>query len=135
MKNIIRSCFDKTDQAYIDYLEQFITEASNYDKVFKVKNLLKDAERKYFDYIISTYNSSGNTPSMYLFEGNFPETKGSFANAVEIPIQDLRTYIYNLIDMRINSYIHDKINQLNQKVMIYGITVEISDEFKNLKDL
>ena len=46
MKNIIRSCFDKTDQAYIDYLEQFIIEASNYDKVFKVKNLLKDAERK-----------------------------------------------------------------------------------------
>ena len=97
MKNIIRSCFDKTDQAYIDYLEQFIIEASNYDKVFKVKNLLKDAERKYFDYIISTYNSSGNTPSMYLFEGNFPETKGSFANAVEIPIQDLRTYIYKWV--------------------------------------
>lgn len=135
MKNIIRSCFDKTDQAYIDYLEQFIIEASNYDKVFKVKNLLKDAERKYFDYIISTYNSSGNTPSMYLFEGNFPETKGSFANAVEIPIQDLRTYIYNLIDMRINSYIHDKINQLNQKVMSSGITVEISDEFNNLQAL
>lgn len=135
MKNIIYSCFDKKDQAYIDYLNLFIEEAENYEKAYKIKNILKDAEKKYFTYIINSFTSSGSTPSQNLFENVFTETKGAFSTSTEIPITDLRVYVFNLIDRRINSYINERIAQLNQKVKDVGITSEISDEFNKLQAL
>lgn len=135
MKNIIFSCFSKKDQTYIDYLQLFIDESDNYDKSFKVKNILKDTEKKYFEYIINSFNSAGETPSKDLFESVFTETKGVFSSSTEIPITDLRVYIFNVIDLRINAYIHDRMTQLNQKVKSEGITNEIADEFNKLQGL
>lgn len=135
MKNIISSCFSKKDKTYIDYLKMFIEEADNYEKSFKVKNVLKDQEKKYFEYIIKSFESSGETPSSTLFENVFPETKGVFGNATQIPVNDLRVYIFNVIDLRINQYINERITQLNSKVRSKGITSEIADEFSKLQAL
>lgn len=135
MKNIIYSCFNKRDQAYVDYLQLFLDEAHNYETSFKVTGILKDPEKKYFEYIINSFNSSGSTPSQNLFEMVFPEVAGQFENVKEIPVNDLRVYIFNLIDARVNSYIHDRLDELNRKVKSEGITSEITDEFNRLQGL
>ena len=135
MKNIIKSCFGKSDPAYKEYLEMFITESDNYKKNFKVLNVLKDEEKKFFDYIIQSYESSGVIPNESLFVLNFPDVAGQFDNANEIPISDLRVYIFNLIDYRVNDYIHDRIEELNKQVKTKGLTAEISTEFDRLQKI
>ena len=135
MRNIIFSCFNKTDPIYSDYLTLYIEEAKNYEVNFKVQNILKDQEKKYFEYLLNSFDSSGAFPGKDLFEMVFPETKGGFAKTVEIPITDLRVYIFNVIDARLNDYVHDSISKLNQRVKDEGINQEISDEFSRLETL
>ena len=135
MRNIIFSCFNKSDPIYADYLTLYIEEAKNYETNFKVQNILKDQEKKYFEYLLNSFESSGAFPGKDLFEMVFPETKGGFSKTVEIPITDLRVYIFTVIDARLNDYVHDSISKLNQRVKDEGINQEISDEFSRLETL
>lgn len=138
MRNIIYSCFSKSDPIYAESLTMFETESDNYDKSFKVKNVLHDKEREYFDFIIKSYEGSGVTPSMKLFCDMFPEAKTQFVDIsqiIEIKPNDLRVYIFNLIDARVNEYVSKRIAELNMKVREGGITEEISSEFDRLQKL
>lgn len=137
MRNLLYSCFSKTDRIYVDTLEMFKTEADNYKRSYRVDGVLKDTERDYFDFIIRCWESSGCTPDSALFEGTFPETQGAFVpgNVSDIPVNNLRVYMFNIIDNRINAYIHDTMASLNNTVKKHGITQEISREFDRLQQL
>lgn len=138
MRNIIYSSFSKDDPYYIDYLKLFEEEADNYKKNYKIDSVLSDVERKFLDYIISSFESSGETPSKDLFIKVFNDEfslEHEFDNAVEIGINDFRVYIFNLIDRRVNKYISERLDVLNQKVKDTGITDEIAQEFTKLTSL
>nr|DAU66556.1 MAG TPA: Helicase REPLICATION [Caudoviricetes sp.] len=138
MRNIIYSSFSKDDPYYIDYLKLFEEEADNYKNNYKIDSVLSDVERKFLDYIISSFESSGETPSKDLFIKVFNDEfslEHEFDNAVEIGINDFRVYIFNLIDRRVNKYISERLDVLNQKVKDTGITDEIAQEFTKLTSL
>lgn len=138
MRNIIYSSFSKDDPYYIDYLKLFEEEADNYKKNYKIDSVLSDVERKFLDYIISSFESSGETPSKDLFIKVFSDEiplEHEFDSAVEIGINDFRVYIFNLIDRRVNKYISERLDVLNQKVKDTGITDEIAQEFTKLTSL
>ena len=138
MRNIIYSSFSKDDPYYIDYLKLFEEEADNYKKNYKIDSVLSDVERRFLDYIISSFESSGETPSKDLFIKVFNDEfslEHEFDNAVEIGINDFRVYIFNLIDRRVNKYISERLDVLNQKVKDTGITDEIAQEFTKLTSL
>lgn len=137
MRNLISSCFEKTDKTYIENLEMFEVESDNYAHSFRVPDVLHEQERIYFDFIIQSFNSSGQTPSRDLFCKMFPETKTFLEDPgiVEISLNDLRVYIFNLVDLRVNDYISKRIEELNKKVKSIGITTEIADEFQRLQKL
>lgn len=138
MRNIIYSSFSKDDPYYIDYLKLFEEEADNYKKNYKIDSVLSDVERKFLDYIISSFESSGETPSKDLFIKVFSDEiplEHEFDSAVEIGINDFRVYIFNLIDRRVNRYISERLDVLNQKVKDTGITDEIAQEFTKLTSL
>lgn len=135
MKNIINSCLEKTDSAYSDYLEMFVTEATNYQKNFRIVNIISDEEIKIFEFMQTCYQNSGQFPSKNLMYMNFPEISGMLDNATDIPINDFRVYMFALLDNRVNKYIHDRMEQLNIIVKDKGITQEISDEFDKLQKI
>ena len=138
MRNIIYSCFSKTDPIYAESLEMFETESDNYLKNFKVKGVLHEKEREYFDFIIKSFQGSGSTPSQKLFCDMFPEAKTQFVDTsqiIEIKPGDMRVYIFNLVDARVNEYVSKRIAELNIKVREGGITSEISSEFERLQNL
>ena len=135
MKNILKTCFEQTDDIYIDYLSLYMSEAESYKKNYRVSDILKDTEKKYFDYIITTFNQSKITPTEHLFSSIFPETLGQFDSAVVIPINEFRQYMFNLIGFRVNKYIHDVIEELNKRVKSEGLSKEISDEITRLQSL
>ena len=131
------SCLDKSDQVYIDCIDMFITEAENYINKLKIPDIIKDKEKEYFDFILKCYHNSGSTPSKTLLVQNFPELDGVFeaSNAIEISSSDLRVYIFQLIDARVNKYISKRMDQLNGIVKDHGITEEIADEFNRLQKI
>lgn len=137
MRNLISSCFERTDKTYIENLEMFEVESDNYAHNFRVPDVLHEQERTYFDFIIQSFNSSGQTPSRDLFCKMFPETKTFLEdpNIVEISVNDLKVYIFNLVDLRVNDYISKRLEELNKKVKTVGITAEIADEFQKLQRL
>lgn len=137
MRNLISSCFEKTDKVYIENLEMFEVESDNYARNFKVPDVLHTQERTYFDFIIQSFNSSGQTPSRDLFCKMFPETKTVLEDPsiVEISLNDLKVYIFNLVDLRVNDYISKRLDELNKKVKNVGITEAIADEFQRLQKL
>lgn len=132
MRNILFSCFSKTDQIYTDYLQMFLDEAANYKNNLKVEGVLTTQEIGYLNFIIKSFQIAGETPSQNLFEQNFPESLGSFTTSKLIPITDLRVYIFNVIDGRVNKYITTRLAQLNTEVRTQGITEEIVKEFNRL---
>ena len=138
MRNIIYSCFSKSDPTYIEALEMFEMESDNYVKNFKVSGVLHEKEREYFDFIIKSFQGSGTTPSQKLMCDMFPELKTQFMDTTgitEISSSDLRVYIFNLVDARVNEYVSKRIAELNIKVRESGITSEIASEFDKLQKL
>lgn len=137
MRNFLFSCLDKTDPIYAECIEMFETEADTYEKRLGVLNVLHGAEKGYFQFIVNSYRNSGSTPSRSLFVMNFPETD-KVLNSQEVKVidaTDLRVYMFNLIDARVNKYIHDRMKELNDTVKDRGITQEIADEFNRLQKL
>ena len=137
MRNVIYSCLSKSDPYYVDYLRIFEEEADNYKKQFKIDGVLSDAERKFMDFIIKSYEVSGETPSLGLFVKMFSEypVEDDLRVAEEIGINDFRVYIFNLIDKRVNKYIANRLDELNAKVKSDGITDDIAQEFTKLTSL
>ena len=138
MRNIIYSCLSKSDPTYVEALEMFEMESDNYVKNFKVNGVLHEKEREYFDFIIKSFQGSGVTPSQQLFCDMFPELKSQFADTsdiIEIKSSDMRVYIFNLVDARVNEYVSKRIGERNIKVRTEGITTEISSEFDRLQKL
>ena len=137
MRNVIYSCLSKSDPYYVDYLRIFEEEADNYKKQFKIDGVLSDVERKFMDFIIKSYEVSGETPSLDLFVKMFSEypVEGDLRVAEEIGINDFRVYIFNLIDKRVNKYIANRLDELNAKVKSDGITDDIAQEFTKLTSL
>lgn len=137
MRNVIYSCLSKSDPYYVDYLRIFEEEADNYKKQFKIDGVLSDVERKFMDFIIKSYEVSGETPSLDLFIKMFSEypVEDDLRVAEEIGINDFRVYIFNLIDKRVNKYIANRLDELNAKVKSDGITDDIAQEFTKLTSL
>ncbi len=137
MRNVIYSCLSKSDPYYVDYLRIFKEEADNYKKQFKIDGVLSDVERKFMDFIIKSYEVSGETPSLDLFVKMFSEypVEDDLRIAEEIGINDFRVYIFNLIDKRVNKYIANRLDELNAKVKSDGITDDIAQEFTKLTSL
>lgn len=135
MRNLLLSCFSKEDSLYTDYLKLFISEAETYKKELKLDVVLSKKEKEYFNFIIKSYEISKRTPSKDLFERNFIETTGQFDNAKEISPNDLKVYIFNLIDLRVNRYVKIEMEKLSNKIATQGITSEIADEFDRLRSL
>lgn len=135
MRNILYTCFNRDNKVYIDYLRLFEEEAESYSKSYRVDDILKDTEKKYFDYLIDSFESSGKTPSKELFEMIYPETSDAFDDSTIIPLDDMRVYIYNLIDFRVKKYISERFNILSDRAREYGITPELTDEFNRLSSL
>jgi hypothetical protein len=137
MRNVIYSCLSKSDPYYVDYLRIFEEEADNYKKQFKIDGVLSDVERKFMDFIIKSYEVSGETPSLDLFVKMFSEypVEDDLRVAEEIGINDFRVYIFNLIDKRVNKYIANRLDELNAKVKSEGITDDIAQEFTKLTSL
>ena len=137
MRNVIYSCLSKSDPYYVDYLRIFEEEADNYKKQFKIDGVLSDVERKFMDFIIKSYEVSGETPSLDLFVKMFSEypVEDDLRVAEEIGINDFRVYIFNLIDKRVNKYIANRLDDLNAKVKSDGITDDIAQEFTKLTSL
>lgn len=137
MRNVIYSCLSKSDPYYVDYLRIFEEEADNYKKQFKIDGVLSDVERKFMDFIIKSYEVSGETPSLDLFVKMFSEypVEDDLHIAEEIGINDFRVYIFNLIDKRVNKYIANRLDELNAKVKSDGITDDIAQEFTKLTSL
>lgn len=137
MRNVIYSCLSKSDPYYVDYLRIFEEEADNYKKQFKIDGVLSDVERKFMDFIIKSYEVSGETPSLDLFVKMFSEypVEDDLRIAEEIGINDFRVYIFNLIDKRVNKYIANRLDELNAKVKSDGITDDIAQEFTKLTSL
>lgn len=135
MRNLIYTCFNKDNKTYIDYLNLLLEESENYSKTYRGNFILSNSEKRYINYIIDSFESSGKTPGKELFEMVFEETKDSFEDSVSIPLSDLRVYIYNLIDFRVKNYISDKFLELSKASKEYGITPEIEDEFNTLNSL
>lgn len=137
MRNVIYSCLSKSDTYYVDYLRIFEEEADNYKKQFKIDGVLSDVERKFMDFIIKSYEVSGETPSLDLFVKMFSEypVEDDLRVAEEIGINDFRVYIFNLIDKRVNKYIANRLDELNAKVKSDGITDDIAQEFTKLTSL
>jgi hypothetical protein len=121
----------------VDYLRIFEEEADNYKKQFKIDGVLSDVERKFMDFIIKSYEVSGETPSLDLFVKMFSEypVEDDLRVAEEIGINDFRVYIFNLIDKRVNKYIANRLDELNAKVKSDGITDDIAQEFTKLTSL
>lgn len=137
MRNVIYSCLSKSDPYYVDYLRIFEEEADNYKKQFKIDGVLSDVERKFMDFIIKSYEVSGETPSLDLFVKMFSDypVEDDLRVAEEIGINDFRVYIFNLIDKRVNKYIANRLDELNAKVKSDGITDDIAQEFTKLTSL
>lgn len=137
MRNVIYSCLSKSDPYYVDYLRIFEEEADNYERQFKIDGVLSDVERKFMDFIIKSYEVSGETPSLDLFVKMFSEypVEDDLRVAEEIGINDFRVYIFNLIDKRVNKYIANRLDELNAKVKSDGITDDIAQEFTKLTSL
>lgn len=137
MRNVIYSCLSKSDPYYVDYLRIFEEESDNYKKQFKIDGVLSDVERKFMDFIIKSYEVSGETPSLDLFVKMFSEypVEDDLRVAEEIGINDFRVYIFNLIDKRVNKYIANRLDELNAKVKSDGITDDIAQEFTKLTSL
>ena len=135
MKRMIKSCLDKTDALYADYLEMYVSEAKNYEKGYRILNLLRDKEEDVIEFLLKSYRGSGYFPSQNLLEMQFPELKGELDNVQVIPITDFRVYLFNFLDSRVNSYIHDRMAQLNEQVKKKGITEEITKEFDKLQKI
>ena len=134
MRNIINSCFGKSEQLYVDYLTMFIEEADSLKRGHKI-DILSDTEREYFKYLINSFESAGYFPTNDLFEKVFPETEGQFISAKIIQLNDLRVYIFNLIDRRVNQYIAQRISELNLSIQESGMTDEITNELGKLQGL
>jgi hypothetical protein len=117
----------------VETLEMLITENDHYVSNFRIPSLISDDEKDIMQYIISSWESSGFTPDLLLLETAFPKAKGSFAGITELPATSLRVYMFNIIDDRVNRYIHDRMAKLNETVRDKGITSEITDEFDKLQ--
>lgn len=129
MKNILFTCMGRRDKDYKEALVMLLEESDSYKKDKKLDiEIVKEKEREYIEYLIKSFESSKETPSEALFVLNFPEAVGVFSQAVEIPVNDLRVYIYQLIDSRVNRYVSLRLAELNKIVAVQGITKEIMDE-------
>ena len=138
MINILKSSLGKRDPYYVDYLTLLLEEASNYKKNYKIDNILSKTETKVIKFIIKSFEVSGETPSIHLFEQAFEEDglqKGVLESGVEIDINDFRVYIFNFIDNRVNKYISGRLEELNEIVRKNGISDEIAQEFTKLTAL
>lgn len=138
MINILKSSLGKSDPYYVDYLTLLLEEASNYKKNYKIDNILSKTETKVIKFIIKSFEVSGETPSIHLFEQAFEEDglqKGVLESGVEIDINDFRVYIFNFIDNRVNKYISGRLEELNEIVRKQGISDEIAQEFTKLTAL
>lgn len=133
MKNLLFNCFGKSDKTCVDNLQIYLDESENFKKGYKVDKLLTKNEKSYIEYLIKSFEDSGVVPSLDLFEKVYPETAGQFVNCVVV--DDLRNYVFNLLDKRVNNYISERLAVLNKDVRDYGITVEITDEFNRLQAL
>lgn len=78
MRNILYSVLGKKDSIYIESIKLFFEECDNLSKEFKVKGLITDKEREYLNYIVKSYEDSGETPSVGLFTRYFQKQKGLF---------------------------------------------------------
>lgn len=141
MRNILYSCLGKAGSvgsSYAENLRMFEVEAENYKTVLKVPDVLHEKEKGILDWLIKCFDLSGTMPTIDLFVAQYPELKDYFAETssiVEIKTNDLRVYIFNLIDFRVNDYISKRMAQLNEKVKEVGITQEIQTELERLQKL
>lgn len=133
MRNILLSCFGKTDKSYEEYLSLLVEESDNYKAQYKIE-VLKDKEREYIEYLLSCYTNSSQFPTKDLFLLMYSELgMDAFNGAQEIPLNDLRVYIFNWIDSRTNIYINKRIDYLNKTIKSKGITDEIKEELDELE--
>lgn len=139
MINLLYSCFDKVDPSIKDDLNMLLVEADNYKKHLKVPDVLHDTEIEYIEFLIKNYDMAGKFPSYTLFCQNYPDAVKSFTAAsgqIQIILpNDMRNYIFQVIDARVNDYISRRIDSLNKVIRAKGVTKEIAEEMERLQGL
>lgn len=140
MKNLLYTCLSQKDKIYIDTLEMFITEGQNIERNYRTGTIVSDDELQMIGFLISSWEAAGITPDDNIFMGHFPKTQGwlnpvAKQNLTLLTLDNLRSYMFDLIDVRVNSYINKTLVALNAKVAAHGITQDIADEFTRLQRL
>ena len=132
MINLLYSCFDKVDPSIKDDLNMLLVEADNYKKHLKVPDVLHDTEIEYIEFLIKNYDMAGKFPSYTLFCQNYPDAVKSFTAAsgqIQIILpNDMRNYIFQVIDARVNDYISRRIDSLNK------VAGKVEVDMSNLKN-
>ena len=139
MINLLYSCFDKVEPSIKDDLNMLLVEADNYKKHLKVPDVLHDTEIDYIEFLVKSYDQAGKFPSYTLFCQNYPDAIKSFTAAsgqIQIILPgDMRNYIFQIIDARVNDYIARRMENLNKIIRAKGVTKEISEEIERLQGL
>jgi hypothetical protein len=99
MRRIVFSCFGQTDDAYKDYVLQLKGMHEMYSDKYKIP-VMTVKEIEFLDFLVDSFDNSGQMPNQSLFENNFPETQGSFDSIPILLLADFRVYVYNFIQKR-----------------------------------
>lgn len=138
MKNLIYTCLSQSDQSYIETLGMLLTENDNLRDNYRMGNILSDDEQDMIRYLISSWEASGKCPDEALFIGHYPKTQEWLdppAGLTKTTLSNFRTYVFDLVDLRVRKYINESLAYLNSKVKNHGITQEIAEEFERLQRL
>jgi replicative DNA helicase len=133
MRAILTACFSQTNEEYKEYLEQILVEHEFY-KERKIIALSK-TEIESIEFMIKSYNNSGQFPSRYILEQNFPQMGNELEGIEPVPLDDFRVYIGNLMAKKTNRQIAKKITVLNEKIETEGVTDELLEEMENFRKL
>lgn len=136
MKRFILSCLGQSDNAYAEAVQQLCAEADNYKKNYKL-SIVSDDERRILDFILSTYQNGGNTPTLAYIEQVFPQTKGQFDSLKgnTVTLENLRAHLYNVIHTRLRSETAARILSINSQIPKTGLTADIYNEISRLHAL
>jgi replicative DNA helicase len=134
MRKILFSCFGKSDEEYTEYLEQLLVE--NETLAASKITLLNDKEIELIQFMLKSFENSGQFPNKSLFQANFPDLPlGTFIDIPELPLDDYRVYISNMVNKRTNRQVSKKVLGLNKIIEEEGFTEELMEEIEEYRKM
>jgi hypothetical protein len=148
MYHIVKSCFGKTEEEYLTYLDQLLVEHEFYkskdidllgEKIVLDKQNPDDSFINLINFMMESFTNSQRTqfPTENIVFQNFPAQVEMFSAvpSVDIPLEDMRVYLGNVVYIEVNKKVADKINKLTNDIRSGGMTDDIMEQIEDYKRL